>query len=169
MFRHQQQIGPEGQVRSVQTLELVPPLPAAITADVARAAGDFYFDFLDRLGGPLLGIDRQPDGGVRVRAPLGLMLLAFGPPVLVDLPDALAIRYPIEAGAVVQREGEGQGFLGVRLSQGQLALEVDGYCARIPGRRGALLRRWFYQGSQNALHVLIAWLFLHRLAARQRP
>lgn len=167
MFRHQQQLSPEGQVRSVQTLTLSPPLPAPLTEADARVAGDDYFHgFLGRLARPLLQVARRADGGVTVRALYGRTLLRFGPPAVVHLEGAIAVRYPIETGAVVQREGEGQGYLGVRLSPGELALEVDGYYARIPGRRGALLRRWFYLASQNSLHVLIAWLFLRRLATK---
>ncbi len=162
IFRHHQWIGPDGQVLSVQTLDLLTPLHRLDEA-TALQAGRFYFRYLRRVGRRLLSVRETPDGRVVIGA-AGVRLLSFAAPVIIPLGTGTAVRYPIRSGAVVQPRGRGRGWLEVRLQPHQVALKVDGYYARLVGARESRLRRLIYLSTQSALHVTIARGFLPALA-----
>lgn len=160
MFTHEQSIDAAGLTRSVQTLAYesgVDPSPAA-----AAAAGQRYWGFLRRFGLGLLQVKQRSDGGVQIKA-LGLLLLAFGVPSIVADDGGFAVRYPIELGAVVQRQGRGQGYLQIGLGAQRVSMAVEGYYSALVGPRRNPLRVAFYLATQSALHLLVARLFLQEL------
>lgn len=160
MFTNQQSIDAKGRVRSVQTLDLL--VPIAPTQAEAAEAGERYWGFLRRLGLGLLHVKRRADGGVQVGLP-GVVLLGFGAPAIDEHEGGFAVRYGIESGAVVQRQGGGQGYLQIGLGAHRVSMAVEGYYAALVGPRRNPLRVAFYLATQSTLHLLVARLFLQQL------
>lgn len=157
MFRHHQEIDSTGRVRSIQSLDL--PVECGPSRREAAEAGRQYWTFLRRIGLGLLRVRPRPDGGVDVGIP-GLLLLGFGAPTIVEHEGGFAARYGIETGAVVQRQGRGQGYLQVGLGAHRLSLAVEGYYAALVGPRRHPLWVAFYLLTQSTLHLVIARSFL---------
>lgn len=167
MFTHQQQITGAGVVSSVQSLRLMvagfTPTPATVAA-----AGRLYWVHLRRLGLGLLRIQVGPDGEVAVGL-LGLTLLSFDPPSIVEDGRGYAARYAIQAGVAVGRHGRGEGYLQICVGEERVLLAVDGYHAAIVGARRNPLRLAFYLATQSLLHLVVARTFLGYLRRRLTP
>lgn len=157
MFVHHQSIDGVGVVRSVQCLDVTPTQNPTPTR--AAEAGERYWAFLRRIGLGLLRVQRRPDGGVDIGLP-GLLLLAFDAPAIVEHDGGFAARYGIKAGAVVQRQGQEQGYLQVGVGAQRLSLVVEGYYAALVGPRRTPVRVALYLATQSTLHLLIARSFL---------
>jgi hypothetical protein len=139
-------------VLSIQTLPLAHPL----TAVDVHLAGRVYWDFLRRI--PFLRVDVAPDGGVRIRL-TGITLLAFTAPVVVPLPEGLALRYPIGGGAAVHPAHSRNGYLQMGVERSQVSLAVEGYFPNL-----VRVHPRIYEWTQAAIHLRIARGYLPLLA-----
>lgn len=165
MFTNHQEIDAVGRVRSVQTLDLLTNGPRSSpgpSSTDAADAGERYWRFLRRVGLGLLRVKPRSDGGVEVGLP-GLLLLAFGAPKIAPHDGGFAVRYAIESGIMVQRQGRGQGYLQIGLGARRVSMAVEGYYSAMVGPRRNPLRVAPYLATQSTLHLVVARAFLHEL------
>lgn len=153
-----------GQVRSVQALDFQ-QVHFPTTFRAAEEAGIFYFTYLGGLRPPFLRVRYREGHGPEVRL-FGLLLLAFGAPRVTTRRDVAAVRFPIEAGLLVQRQMRNRGELRLEIHPHRLLMAVEGYYASLIGPGGSEFRSALYERTQGAIHLRVAERFLDDLAAR---
>jgi len=164
MFHDEQEIFGTGQVRSIQTMEFQQTL-FPTTPQAAQEAGILYFDYLNHLYPPFVRIRYQDNGGVEIRA-LGITLLSFDTPRVLTGRDVVAIRYPIRAGALVQRAQRRTGELRFEIRPRRLVMAVEGYYSALIGPGGSEWRKSLFERTQGRIHLRVAEGFLDELAGR---
>lgn len=128
-----------------------------------------YWRFLSRVTLHLIRVVYRPDGRDVVLLFSPLRLLTFGSPTYEFGSGRGSVTWPIEAGLLVARKGEGQ----LRIVVGREApgsdgaeeavrvdVEVLNFYPAIASKISDHLYRW----TQSRIHVLVTWGFLRSLA-----
>lgn len=122
-----------------------------------------YWRWLGRVTLHLIRVIYRPDGRDVVLLARPLRLLTFGTPSY-ELSDASgSVTWPIEAGLLVARKGEGQLRITVeRIPDDSIRVDVEvlNFYPAIASRISDHLYRW----TQSKIHVLVTWGFLRSLA-----
>jgi hypothetical protein len=174
-------VAPRGPVGSVHDAELLVPAEAlgdvATTSFLRRVACE-YWRFLGDVSLGLLRVRSEADraSSIVLLFPWAA-LLRFRAPRDRAGADWAEVRWDIERGLLVARQGRGRGSLRIRIQRAALddckngnarllmRMEVEGYYPRIRGggwfaRAGA----WLYGQTQARIHRLVFRQFLRSLA-----
>lgn len=183
--RGREEVPRRGPVGSVNEAELVVPAEAVaslLTASFLERVAAAYRRFLGRISLGLLRVRSEPGfESVLLLLPRPA-LLRFRAPVYSEGPDWAEVRWDIDRGVLVGREGRGRGSLEIRIrrvtpsdpdaaSARLLArMEVNGYHPAVRGgRRFAPVGTWLYAQTQARIHGHIMRGFLRSLAALELP
>jgi hypothetical protein len=162
--------GPDGAVRSVQSADITLPEQQMVelwSRHNMERLGRTYWRFLTRISLGVIRIHYRPDA--RIVCLFGwpaLALLTFRKPEYEFSEDRGIMRWPIEKGVLVSRQGrDGDGYLEIdvrRLAPDRLHVEVEvaNFYPAIASRLG----RWIYENTQSRIHVIVTHSFLRSLA-----
>ena len=163
-----------GAVRSVQSADLIIPAESLqeiwAPRDLERLART-YWRFLTRATLGIVQIDYQEDGR-QVKA-FGLIpLLTFRAPEYEMDVDRGIVRWRIERGILVSRQGRGgDGYLEIDVQRrpsldypGASIVHVEIEVANFYPAIASGLSRWLYDNTQSRIHALMTHGFLRSLA-----
>ena len=162
-----------GAVRSVQAADLVLPESALATmwtpTHLERLART-YWRFLSRVTAYLVTI-RYFEGGRKVVALGFIPLLTFQVPEYEMDATRGIVRWRIEKGLLVSREGRGgKGYLEIDVRRcpadepGKALVHVEVEVANFYPSIASSLSGWLYRNTQSRAHVLVTYGFLRSLA-----
>jgi hypothetical protein len=166
-------IGPDGGVRSVQAADLVLPeheLDAIWTPVHLERLARTYWRFLTRV---TLGLIRvKYTDAERLVCLIGrpLVLLRFRAPEYELSPTRGIVRWGIERGVLVSKQGRNRGYLEIDVQRrdggqaGEARAHVEVEVANFYPAIAARLSRWVYSNTQSRIHVLVTHGFLRSLA-----
>ena len=169
-----------GPTSSVHEAELVAPrdvVPELLTARFLEQVACGYGRFLNRVSLGLLRTRLEPGYESIVLVLPWPSLLRLHAPVYDEGPDWAEVRWDIDRGLLVAREGRGRGFLRIRVQKvardGETAgtarlvmrMEVAGYYPSCRGRgMFAPAGTWLYAQTQARIHRLVMRGFVRSLA-----
>jgi hypothetical protein len=162
-----------GAVRSTQAADLRLPverIDAIWTPMHLERLARTYWRFLHRVTLGVIRVSYTPAERFVVLLARPLVLLRFSAPEYLMDSHRGIVRWRIERGLLVTREGRGKGYLQIDIRRsppgpdGWAIAHVEVEVANFYPRIARALSTWFYQQTQSRIHVLVTHAFLRSLA-----
>jgi hypothetical protein len=174
--------GPVGSVHEAELLVPSEAVASLLTTSFLERVAAAYRRFLGRAWLGLLRVRSEPAYESVLLLLSRPELLRFRAPVYSEGPDWAEVRWDIDRGLLVAREGRGRGSFAIRLRRvtpsGADAtsvrvltrMEVSGYHPAMRGRgRFASVGTWLYTQTQARIHRRVLRGFLRSLEALEPP
>lgn len=166
----------DGAVHSIQSADIDLPDDAFgelwTPATLERLART-YWSFLSRCTLGLIRVEYRDDGRDVVLLRRPLVLLSFKCPEYEMNADRGIVRWPIDKGLLVARDGRGKdGYLEIdvrrrgEVSPGVERVNVEVEVASFYPQIAHYMSRFIYTNTQSRIHVLVTYGFLRRLVSR---
>jgi hypothetical protein len=181
LARGREEVPLSGPVGSLHEAELLVPAEAVaglFTKTFLERVAAAYRRFLGRIWLGLLQVRSEPGYESILLLLPRPALLRFRAPIYSEGPEWAEVRWDIDRGLLVAREGRGQGYLEIRLrritpSGADAAkvrvlarMEVSGYYPALRGSgRFAVVGTWLYEQTQARIHRRVLRGFLRSLVA----
>jgi hypothetical protein len=166
-------IGLTGAVRSIQAADLRLPaerIDAIWTPMHLERLARTYWRFLSRVTLGLIRVSYTPAERFVVFLARPLVLLRFSAPEYLMDAQRGVVRWRIERGLLVTREGRGKGYLQIDIRRsppsvdGWAVAHVEVEVANFYPWVARTFSNWIYQQTQSRIHVLVTHAFLRSLA-----
>jgi hypothetical protein len=172
-------IPPEGALDSTQEAVVTlpePELERLWRPEHLERLARSYWRYLSRISLGMIRVVYGPDSRTVVLISRHLPLLRFHAPEYETEPDAGTVTWRIDRGFLVAREGQGRGYLQIRIRKLErpgalhVGVTVQNFYPFIRGRgRFARFGAWLYGQTQVRIHRFVTFGFLRSLARLDLP